>query len=527
MRQQHGSVIPYVAVLLFALVLSVQYVYSAYKVSNESTRLQNTADAGAYSAAATVAQSYNFQALSNRAMVANQITVAQLTTMTSWVRMLRTFAGTIYSLTQYIPYVGEVTYYIDTASDDIQTAVEATMPALTMAVEIYLKELSLKQLAFSSTATAAVATEVVGEVVEKNDPDVDYHFATISVAAGLVAHAAAFERSDCKSEADTAKDQGADAPDNDHRFRCRQFRNVMLASKDGFTSDRLYELGLPGVGSRIPVSAPVALNGKWPGYSEAWLMRGGGTTMAGTSKVTPFDTWTSLDTISLHADSTWYEFPANRKHKDHGEIVKMGAGSAIAGTEGCGQCHFMHEGTAYWSTNPRASMCTDPWHEDNHHSFDPESISNKFADTFSTNELTCHDLREKYKKDISTGAYSGLQPFYDLKDQGLIQDRDHLMVYLRKDRDDLSAYSSTPFGRGADRDQQIDRHEGAQRDSLHAAAAATVTFRRDNDRWMLASARRLDGRIEFGNLYNPFWEARLDPLSDAEKSAVIALKYAP
>ncbi|MET0378894.1 MAG: pilus assembly protein TadG-related protein, partial [Spongiibacteraceae bacterium] len=138
MKSAQGSVMPYVAVLLFALAMVVQYVYSAYKISNESTRLQNTADAAAYSAAATVAQSYNFQALSNRAMIANQITVAQLTTMMSWVRMVRTFAGTIYSLTQYIPYVGEVVALVDYYSDLFQTIVEGLMPAFTGAVEAYL-----------------------------------------------------------------------------------------------------------------------------------------------------------------------------------------------------------------------------------------------------------------------------------------------------------------------------------------------------------------------------------------------------
>ena len=59
---------------------------------------------------------------------------------------------------------------------------------------------------------------------------------------------------------------------------------------------------------------------------------------------------------------------------------------------------------------------------------------------------------------------------------------------------------------------------------MHAAAAATVTFRRDNDRWMLEGARRLDGRIEFGNSYNPFWEARLDSLTNEERASVMLLK---
>lgn len=244
--------------------------------------------------------------------------------------------------------------------------------------------------------------------------------------------------------------------------------------------------------------------------------------MAGTSEATPFGTWTALDTISIHGSTEWVGAGSPRT-VNYGELIKMGSGSAISGDEACGQCHFMHEGTAYWNANPRASICTDPWHEDNRHSDDPETITNVALDFLSTGELSCSELRDDYKEEISGGKYGGLQPFNDVKERGLIQDKDRLMIYLRKDRRHLKAYSATDFGAGSTREKHIDHHEGAVRNSLHAAAAATVTFRRDNDRWMLNESRRADGRIEFGNSYNPFWEARLDPLTTQEKASVTAL----
>ncbi len=533
MKRAQGSVIPYVAVLLVVLVLSVQYVYSAYKLSNESTRLQNTADAAAYSAAVAAAQGYNFMALSNRAMVANQITIAQLTTMMSWMRMLRTFSGTINSIAQYIPYVGQISSAIDYWINVAQEAVEIAMPGLQEAVNAYLYDLSIKQRSYQLISDRFRSVDLMQEVVERNDPDVDYSFATLSLMS-TVAHAS-HTRSDCQSEAEAAESDGGEsrgASSDDAHFRCRQFRNVMLASKDGFTKDRLYDLMSPPTIPYIPLVAAgraPSRGGSWRPQWRPWqtaltLVRAGGTTMAGTSEATPFGTWTALDTISIHGSTEWVRAGSSPRTVNYGELIKMGAGSAISGDEACGQCHFMHEGTAYWNANPRASICTDPWHENDRHRDDPETITNAALDFLSTGELSCSELRDEYQEEISGGMYGGLQPFADVRERGLVQDRDRLMIYLRKNRQDLKAYSATDFGAGATRETRLDRHEGAVSDSLHAAAAAIVTFRRDNDRLMLNGSRRADGRIEFGNSYNPFWEARLDPLTAQEKASVTALK---
>jgi hypothetical protein len=48
-------------------------------------KLQNTADAAAYSAAVLQARDYNFSAYTNRAMIANQVTAAQVVALKSWI----------------------------------------------------------------------------------------------------------------------------------------------------------------------------------------------------------------------------------------------------------------------------------------------------------------------------------------------------------------------------------------------------------------------------------------------------------
>jgi hypothetical protein len=515
-QYQRGNILPYVAALLIVVAFSAQYVYNAYKVSNESTRLQNTVDAAAYSSATVTAQTYNFIALSNRSLIANQIIVAQLATTTSWVRMVRTFVGTINSITQYIPYIGEIIMVVDEIVQMVQEIVEEIMPAFLNVIAQYMSAVSLMQQA-AVVPTALIVDDVLNEVVKKNDPDVNVSVATIANVTGeTIAQLNAWKQNDCMGEADNASEGDSD---NDTRVRCRQFRSIMLASRDGLTQDRVYRMGpeifMPGALLESKNGIPIG------SYISMW--RGRGTTMTGPTSTTPFRTWSALDTVSLHARQRWIKVSWSgfkNKSKNFGEAMKLGSGAAIAGDEDCGSdssCYVVHDKRNYWSKNSKASACADV---DQH----PIDISNFVLDIISVGELTCEDLTDHYAEDISDGADLGLKKFYDLEDKGLVSDKGHIMVYLRKNRKDLSAYSNTPFGSGGSKDKQLDRFGGGEQGSIHAAASAKVYFRRDNDRWMLPGSKRLDGRIEFGNAYNPFWEVTLDQLSAAEKAEVIGLK---
>ncbi len=61
-------------------------MYTMGQQSIAKMKLQNTADAAAYSAVLAEARDYNFAAYTNRAIVANQVAVAQVVGITSWAR---------------------------------------------------------------------------------------------------------------------------------------------------------------------------------------------------------------------------------------------------------------------------------------------------------------------------------------------------------------------------------------------------------------------------------------------------------
>jgi hypothetical protein len=92
-KRQNGQALVF---SLFAAMLIIVSLYAMYSISGqaiEKIKLQNTADAAAYSAAVAEARDYNFSAYTNRAMVANQVAVAQFVGMTSWFRNMSAFGA--------------------------------------------------------------------------------------------------------------------------------------------------------------------------------------------------------------------------------------------------------------------------------------------------------------------------------------------------------------------------------------------------------------------------------------------------
>jgi hypothetical protein len=76
-----------VPALLFLLIgcIGLYVAFNSFQMTSAKIKLQNTADAAAYSAAVLQARDYNFSAYTNRAMIANQVTAAQVVALKSWI----------------------------------------------------------------------------------------------------------------------------------------------------------------------------------------------------------------------------------------------------------------------------------------------------------------------------------------------------------------------------------------------------------------------------------------------------------
>ena len=142
MQHQKGQMMVYVTALLLVIAGSVFYVFDGYQVSNEKTRLQGTTDAAAYSVAAIEARNLNFQAYTNRAMIANHVAVAQATTLVGWSRWLHNTSRNISTITKWIPYLNAVTAAIENAAKAIKEVMEPLMKVAATALDVWIAVLS-------------------------------------------------------------------------------------------------------------------------------------------------------------------------------------------------------------------------------------------------------------------------------------------------------------------------------------------------------------------------------------------------
>ena len=84
LHHQHGQALVYGLFVLMTGLASLFFLFNTGQLSREKTKLVNTADAVAYSAGVMHARALNYIAYTNRAMMANEVSIAQMVSLSSW-----------------------------------------------------------------------------------------------------------------------------------------------------------------------------------------------------------------------------------------------------------------------------------------------------------------------------------------------------------------------------------------------------------------------------------------------------------
>ncbi|MFZ6863713.1 pilus assembly protein TadG-related protein [Undibacterium sp. Ji67W] len=92
-KTQQGQALIYGLFVLMGGLAALFFLFNTGQLSAEKTKLVNTADAVAYSAGVMHARALNFQAYTNRAMLANTVAIAQLVSLSSWIRYENSLAA--------------------------------------------------------------------------------------------------------------------------------------------------------------------------------------------------------------------------------------------------------------------------------------------------------------------------------------------------------------------------------------------------------------------------------------------------
>lgn len=419
MRRLHsGQALIAALALLAGMLGAFVLVFNTGQLVNDKIRLTNAVDAAAYSAAQWQARSLNYQAYLNRAIVANEVAIAQLVSLRSWSRYVDTVTTNIDRVASYVPYLGPPMRALERGWDAVDRALAASLPPLEGALSVWNTEILASAQGIAHQQALPASADIASQILLANEPR-----AQVGADARLL--------------------QVRNASMWQHRFTqryergggdLRRFTRLLADSRDGFTRTRrsdLFDLGI--------ISLP----------------RRGGTDLIGEYS------WRGLDTLALHIDLPF----------DHDEIP-LGWGAAEQRRQvarGRGE----HGGSL--SRNPSTSRRAT-------RAMRPESGYRGIAEI----------------RDVVNPASHAPRPL-------VYSFAAHLPAESVRTLDRLIPHQGIATLEGGSEPVAPTMAEGA----LHAISSAEVYFQRPS--------ARADRREEFASLFNPYWQARLVPVSAAER----------
>ncbi|MFA7506249.1 MAG: hypothetical protein WCZ28_16240 [Burkholderiaceae bacterium] len=300
-HRQRGQALALALVLAVLGAAGLFHMFRTGQTVAHKTRLLNAADAAAYGAAVWRARVLNFNAYSNRAIIAQEVAVAQALTLQSWSRHFEQFSRNAARMARVYPPLAAV---FETLAESASVARELVDATATVEIRLraapatgYKELLQASQELLTLSAGVFGASAVANEVARASDRE---FFAFALPDAG------AFNRFTRRYDSD---------PDRE------RIRDLVVRSLDDFTSGpREVDMVLWG----LPASCVLSLNSP-----SAWFQmyrKRGGTVLA-----PGLDRWEAVDTASIH-DNRRRGFLGRRCSRV--ELLPMGWGAAEASLDG-------------------------------------------------------------------------------------------------------------------------------------------------------------------------------------------------
>lgn len=472
-------------------------LYNSGILANTKTQVQNAADAGAYSAALLLARDHNFSAYTNRAMVANQVSVAQLVSLKSFLmdaaathnrmggfahRLQSTLVPVVkvpWDIARQMPIPSIYNAYNNVAPTTVQT--------LDRLIRIFE---SAQQMHHMATAVNVIFT--ANEVVQKNDPKASITMASFQTAATAVQ---LNKWANNYTERHRANDMSAAAD---------RFANVVVSnqSTDAFVRDRG---SAPLLASWLSMPKAIACPGMIPVLTIYGFAHDGGTILSRNKR-----RWLALDatqgngfvscilTTPLGPIPVVYPLPADGFG---------GSGGGLAGSGG----GYANDATGH-SGNP--------------------SDARRFGGALR-NPLVIIPAQRRFRSqgpganmDSSNG---GLQDYYrDVapptmanrpanQSAALNGGQVPLTIEVEHRAADIRT-SSRVLGNAGATVSAPDTLKGGTMKALSSAHPYFFRARQDSSAFNKAGWRRADNRTELANLFNPYWQAQLVDRTEAERA---------
>jgi hypothetical protein len=261
-RQRGQALLAGLGLVLVGAAMLVT-LFGTGQVLGARQRLADAADAAAWSTGLWRARVLNFHAYSNRAILVNEVAIAQAATLLAWAKHFETLAANAALLGPLLPPAEPVLTGVAEAArlarEAAQLAAEIEIPARGAAGVGYKSILQTSQEILQLSAHGFGASMVAAEVARANDP---------SFFAWTIPESGAHRWSRFTRRADGVDER-------------RPFAELVVASLDPFTS------GPRSADIRTPVPSPC--------LNLMRLRKRGATTLSES-----LDRWEAQDTLSFH-----------------------------------------------------------------------------------------------------------------------------------------------------------------------------------------------------------------------------------
>lgn len=497
--------------LIFGLVFSaagaliVLMLFNSAILTTTKSQLQNAADAGAYSAAVLQARDANFSAYTNRAMIANQVAVAQFVSLKSYLedanethKRMKSWLHTAYRvIPSFAPaWDAAKSVPIPAAYSAINGMAGPAVKALDLLIDAMDQAQQIHHL-----GTMAEMMLVADDVVKKNDP-----LAKVTTSAFMIGDAAVR----VKSWGDSTQRFSA----NDASKEADRFADIVVHKN---TTDLFI---------RNRVSIPTAA---WASNVKPYLCPGavatstvfgfahfGGTLLSSNKR-----RWLGLDATQGggFASCTWLVpcFPTGvcpvtvtlpLPDATATPAFLGGHGGAVAGAGG-----KYNDGKGY-KNNPSESWLYG-WALAS-----PAVVPANYRYWVKGPGTTLDSnggLQDHYR-DMADPTNPANKP----KNQTALENGGKFHVTLEVERVGDSVRTTKKLQKDAKLMALPEEFKGNTMRALSSAHAYFYRSNVDSSRFTRNGWRRGDNRTEYQNLFSPYWQARLAPTPAVEEAAAAA-----
>ncbi|SIQ28849.1 pilus assembly protein TadG-related protein [Solilutibacter tolerans] len=480
--RQQGQALPLTLIFLLVLCVGLMVTFNTGQVVNKKVELTNAADAAAYSVAVEQARAWNLAAYMNRGRIANEVAVAQLVSLNSWMTQINVSAKmteTYSNILSAVPYVGfifKAVAQIAKAADQIMRPIrtglrEASGPAIGLIDQVLNQSYAqVAELAIEQASTAG-AMKVAHDVVDANSPNAKV---TALSYANLVRQMEQ-ARSEYLQQFNVPKGRSSGSVGGD------RYRNLVMESRDKFTVDRRDDAKLFIIGFEA----------------------NGGTDMV------DYNRWSAVDTNNFVVDIWLLEL----------DLPLGWAGAQAAPNRNKRFFAGMGNGRGWYSDYQRKRLKA-------YNGLSPWEMTSQMAESDPGGSMVGgkrnHAFFTQYKNGIA-------HQYHDVKDGKARTPEDGPIFTVEVATSTKETRTSSNIGMATGR---MDVTESPPGDKIKALSSAQIYFNRPHDynggRMFNRYVRgRSDARYEAGSLFSPYWQARLTETPATLRASFNALSAAP